>query len=526
MAQQWIRSLLDLRAYPEKTTTVNLLQTHVSFLFITDCFVYKIKKSVNMGFLDFTTLDRRRFYCEEEVRLNRRLCPDIYLGVVDIRETPAGAVINGKGTIIDYAVKMKRLPEERMLSRLLQEDQATPGDMKRIAATIANFHATAERGPDIDQYGSIENICYNWEENLKQLHEYVGVSLTKEQLLCISSWVKHFIDRQRDIFDLRRAEGFIRECDGDIHAGNICITDRIYIFDCIEFNKRFRCCDTAADLAFLLMDLDYNGKITLSRTVRDQYQNLTGDHGLSQVIDFYKIYRAVVRGKVESFRLKDPAIPGDEKDIARQRAISYFRLSRGYIVRQQLRPTVFLTCGLTGSGKSVLASALSFELGLESIIADVVRKEITGTAGGNLSGYGEGIYDSRSNDATYRELLVQCQKVVASGSSVIVDATFRRKPDRSCFRSRAAELGAEFVLLLTQCPDDIIKERLDRRKNDPDAVSDGRWEIFQQQKEEFQPVGPEEGLTIPIDTSLPLLDNVDRVLTQLGLMSCDVVSKR
>ncbi len=520
MPRMLIKSLLNTRAYPESTSSVHLLQTHVSFLFITDSFVYKIKKPVDFGFLNFTTLDRRRFYCDEEVRLNRRLCPDIYLGVVEVRESSAGITIDREGKIIDYAVKMKRLPEERMLHRLLIEGKVTDGDMRGIARTIAEFHLKAGRSEEIDGYGRIENIIRNWEENFQQLVGFIDVSLSKGDLQIIKNWVDEFIGQNRPLFDERVSTGFIRECDGDIHSENICLTDKICIFDCIEFNKRFRYCDTAADIAFLLMDLDYHGKSPFSTVLLDEYMTATGDRKLPALLDFYKIYRAVVRGKVESFRLIDPHITAEEKESARERARLYFRLARGYVLRRRLLPSLMITCGLMGSGKSTVASSLAFELGVDVVTADAVRKEIGRLPAGShdFSGYGGGIYTPAFNAATYGELLDRSEKLLASGKSVIVDATFRRRSDRARFRSLAEKLRVPFFIILTSCPKKIMRERLEDRKNDPAAISDGRWELYQQQKNEFEPVEENEGKTITVDTSTSLLNNVDTILRHLELI--------
>lgn len=522
MAQQLIKSLLKPHAYPEHTSSVHLLQTHISFLFVTDNFVYKIKKPVDFGFLNFTTIDRRRFYCDEEVRLNRRLCPDIYLGVVEVRESPLGIIIDGEGRIVDYAVKMKRLPEERMLHRLLAAEQVTEEDMRRIARTIAEFHRNAGRSEEIDNYGRVENIRRNWEENFQQLDEFIDISLSRIDLEIIREWVEIFINKNQALFAERVSQGFIRECDGDIHSENICLADRVYIFDCIEFNERFRCSDTAADIAFLLMDLDYHRKNSFSTTLLDEYLAATGDQGLSAVLDFYKIYRAVVRGKVESFRLNDPNIPAEDRKTAGEKARLYFRLARGYILRRRLPPSLFITCGLMGSGKSTTASALAFELGLESVTADAVRKEISRLPAysRDLSGYGEGIYTKAFNEATYAELLARSEKLLSTGHSIIIDATFRRRSDRSRFRELAEKLGSPFIILQTWCPEKTIKQRLDGRIKDPKAVSDGRWELFHRQKSEFEAVAAGEGKTITVDTSAPLLDNVDSILKRLEL--CNV----
>jgi aminoglycoside phosphotransferase family enzyme/predicted kinase len=519
MAQKWIRSLLNLRAYPEHTSSVHLLQTHVSFLLVTDHFVYKIKKPVNFGFLDFTTMDRRRFYCQEEVRLNRRLCPDLYLGIVEVRKTHAGITMDGEGSIIDYAVKMKRLPEERMLHVLLRENSVTEGDMRRIAAVIANFHKSAEHTPETDNYGSIESISYNWEENFRQLQGLVGVTISRCQLQTLMSWVSSFMEQNRHLFLQRIDNGFIRECDGDIHSENICLTDTVCIFDCIEFNRRFRCCDTAADLAFLLMDLDYRSKDLLGKALLDEYLVQTGDSGLTALLGFYKTYRAVVRGKVESMKLQEPEVPEDEKKRALENAALYFHLARGYLLRHRLQPTLFITCGLMGSGKSAFTHALELELGLKTAVSDGVRKEIT-ASGKDGSDYGRGIYSRDWTDATYNELLLRSELALTAGHSMIVDATFRRRSDRTSFRLLADRLGAEFIILSFSCPEKIIKKRLLQREKDLHALSDGRWELFQRQKDEFQSPDEKEGKIITIDSSLSLLDNIDYLLRQLELVQC------
>lgn len=521
MEQKLLKSLLKPQSYPETTVSVHLIQTHVSLIFITDNFVYKIKKPVDFGFLNFSTLDRRRFYCNEEVRLNRRLCPDIYLGVVEVRESPGGVSLTGNGKVIDYAVKMKRLPADRMLDRLLTEDKVTDDDLRRIARTIAEFHLNAERGDEIDCYGSIENITRNWEENFQQVAEFVNNVLTQRDLRIIKDWTRSFIAGNEQLFAERVSQGFIRDCDGDIHLENICLTDRVYVFDCIEFNNRFRYSDTAADIAFFLMDLDYHGKGgVFSEIFLSEYIAVTGDRKIMQVLDFYKTYRAFVRGKVESFRLLDPLIPEHEKMAAREKAIRYFRLARGYIIRRKLPPTLIITCGLMGSGKSTVASALARELGIAIDSSDPVRKEIMAIPAHSHEDaeYGAGIYSQEINDATYRELLARGERALASGHSIIIDATFRRKSDRTRFRNLAERFGVSFYVIQTTCTEKLIRQRLDDRAQRPQEVSDGRWELFRQQKDEFEPVKEDEGLLIFIDTSRPINDIIDELLTEMGLI--------
>jgi aminoglycoside phosphotransferase family enzyme/predicted kinase len=514
MKRPFLISLQKPGAYPEPTNFVRLLQTHVSFLFITDNFVYKIKKPVDFGFLNFTTLDRRRFYCNEEVRLNRRLCPDIYIGVVELRESASGVTFSGEGNIIDYAVKMKRLPEERMLDRMLAEGKVTETDIRKIARVIATFHLNAVHDSKIDEYGSSASIRQNWEENFRQIEEFVNISLTKTDLVMLKKWVENFMSANDALFAKRVTDGFIRDCDGDIHLENICLTSNICIFDCIEFNDRFRYIDTAADIAFLLMDLDFHDKSAFSADFLDEYTVVTGDLDFMRLLDFYKIYRAVVRGKVESLKLFDVDIPEAAKNSARDKAVRYFRLARGYVIRQWWPPAIIITCGMMGSGKSAIASALGLELGMAIASSDAVRKELAGIPRDRhcLDEYDKGIYTATFTEATYRELQKRAEEALQSGRSIIVDATFRRKEERTRFANLAARHNAPFHIVHTVCPERVVKHRLDERSRKPGEISDGRWELFNRQKNEFEPPGEDEVNLISIDTSRPIYDNIDDIL--------------
>jgi aminoglycoside phosphotransferase family enzyme/predicted kinase len=519
MEQKYIKQLLKPSSYPDATQNVEMVQTHISYLFLTDNYVYKIKKPVDYGFLNFTTLDRRRFYCEEEVRLNRRLCPDLYLGVMQIRESEQGISFQGNGKIVDYAVKMRRLPQDRMLAALLRKNAVDESDICRIAVTIAGFHNTAERTNEIDRYGDISVIRQNWDENFRQVADFVGKTLERCDLDLISEWVYGFIAQNPGLFSERVEGGHIRDCDGDIHAENICLEDKVYIFDCIEFNERFRYIDTAADIAFLLMDFDYHGKKSFSDLFVEEYMSLSGDTGMPEILDFYKIYRAFVRGKVESFRLSDPDMSSDEKRSAVEKAGRHFRLARGYILRKKLAPSLVIFSGLMGTGKSTLAAELAFELGLEQVKSDTVRKQIAGIPATErcLANYNEGIYSADYSRKTYQRLLEAAKRALASGSSIVLDASFCKKEDREPFRLLAEKTGAGFFIINTTCPDKVVKDRLDSRILDEGEPSDGRWELYHRQKEEFEAIADYEGKRIAPDTSKPLQENMNEILRFLGL---------
>src|ERR1039457_6036364 len=496
MIRSMLKSLLKPEAYPDPTTSVELVQTHVSWIFLTDDHAYKIKKPVDFGFLNFSTIDRRRFYCNEEIKFNSRLCPDIYEGVVELRETTVGAAFLGDGPVIDYAVKMKRLPAESMLDRLVENNIVQVAEMREVARVIAEFHRTASTSHAVAEYGHLDRILFNWQENFEQTIRYENTTLPAPERELIRAWVSSFAANNSETFNQRVAAGFIRECDGDIHLENICLTNgSVFIFDCIEFNERFRCCDTAADVAFLLMDLDFHGRHDLSDDVKDEYVSRTGDQGLLELVDFYKIYRAFVRGKVESFRMIDSGINPDDQSLAGKQATRYFRLVRGYIERRRLKPALFITCGLMGSGKSTLAAQLAFELGIPSFNSDTTRKQIRGVPPGTLSrdAFGEGLYNRQSTEATYAELLRQADNQLQSGSAVVIDASFIHKNQRTPYALLAKRCAVPLIILHVACSEAENKRRLQERESAGKSVSDGRLELLALQAAEFETPDETEG---------------------------------
>jgi aminoglycoside phosphotransferase family enzyme len=316
-------------AYEEDPGHIELVQTHISFVFLTKNFVYKVKKAVNLGFLDFTTLEKRHFFCEKELELNRRLCGGMYLEVVPINKADA-IKIKGAGETVEYAVKMKRMPQEKMMTNLLEKNKVDVGLVDRIARVIADFHSKAETNSRISEFGSLAIIETNWKENFDQTEEYVGKTISTENFELIRKKIEDFMKNNNPLFEKRIAEGRVRDCHGDIHSGNIFVADKIYIFDAIEFNERFRYSDVAADVAFLAMDLDSRDKRKLSDSFVKRYVEYSGDHELAKLLPFYKCYRAYVRGKVANFKLKDPNVRSKEKDTAMKEAKAYFNLATTY----------------------------------------------------------------------------------------------------------------------------------------------------------------------------------------------------
>jgi len=326
-----VGALLDSQAYPHKPQKVELVQTQMSFILLTGEYVYKIKKPVNLGYLDYTTLEKRHFFCHQELELNRRLCPGAYLAVVPIVEEKGELRIEGQGQAIEYAVKMKQLPQDRMMDVLLPRGQVTREMVARVAEKLVGFHQKAETNQKIAAFGKLDVIHQNTDENFAQTEKYIGTSITAEEYQHIKNYTDNFINSNASLFDKRVREGKIRDCHGDLHAAHVCFTDDICIYDCIEFNDRFRYSDVASEVAFLAMDLDRYQQAGLSRHLVNTYVGLSHDEELLKLLNFYKCYRAYVRGKVESFKLDDPYIPEEEKARVLTAAQSYFELAESYV---------------------------------------------------------------------------------------------------------------------------------------------------------------------------------------------------
>jgi aminoglycoside phosphotransferase family enzyme len=312
----------------------------MSFIFLTGEYVYKIKKPVNLGYLDYTTLEKRHFFCHQELELNRRLCPHAYLAVVPIVEEKGLLRIEGRGKAIEYAVKMKQLPQDRMMDVLLPRGQVTLEMVARVAEKLVGFHQKAETNQKIAAFGRLDVIRQNTDENFAQTEKYIGTSITTQEYQRIKNYTDNFINSNASLFDKRVREGRIRECHGDLHAAHVCFTDdtrlpspggQVCIYDCIEFNDRFRYSDVASEIAFLAMDLDRYQQADLSRHLVNTYVGLSHDEELLKLLNFYKCYRAYVRGKVESFKLDDPYIPEEEKAKVLTAAQSYFQLAESYV---------------------------------------------------------------------------------------------------------------------------------------------------------------------------------------------------
>jgi len=332
MMSSMIEDLKNPRALPDETDAVSVVQTHISIVFVADNFVYKVKKPVDFGFLDFSTLEKRKYFCEQEIRLNRRLSTDIYLDVLPVTlEGGRHSLRSGDGKPVEYAVKMRRIPAETLMKSMFHRGELTESHLESISNVLATFHSGARSTAEIDKFGEAEAFRVNTDENFVQVEKYIGTTILQKEFDALKKWTMNFYQTNREEFADRIKAGRIRDCHGDLHMEHICLTEDISIIDCIEFNDRFRYGDTLADIAFLLMDLEYHDGWRVSKTLWKHYRDHANEKNVDSLLTFYKTYRAIVRGKVNSFQLDDPNITAEKKDSALQIASRYFQLAYSYI---------------------------------------------------------------------------------------------------------------------------------------------------------------------------------------------------
>jgi aminoglycoside phosphotransferase family enzyme/predicted kinase len=516
----FIRALLRPAAYPHPVDRVELIQTHISYVFLAGDHVYKVKKPVDFGFLDFSTLGKRRYYCRQEVVLNSRLCPGTYLGVSRIRERDSRISLDGEGRIIEYAVHMRRLPGERMMDRLLESGAVTEAMVRALAERLADFHARSETSPRIAEYGDWA-IRYTWAENVRQWADDIGYTISEEQDRLLRAYGEAFFARERELLAQRVRERRIRDCHGDLRSDAVCFSDGICIYDCIDFNRRLRYTDVAGDVGFLAMDLDYRSHQAQAAAFVDAYVQLSKDSDLRRIIDFYKCYRACVRGKVEGFRAREPEVPPRERRESARAARRYFQLACRYA--ESLPPGLLvITCGLTATGKSALVRRLAELADMEVISSDVVRKRLAGLAPveRRFEPFHGGIYSPEFTERTYAALLDEGRERLRRGQSVVLDASYIRRRHRRAAARLAAEEGAQFACLECRASAGVVRRRLARRLRQGGDPSDARWEIYVAQKRRFErPSEVALQRLIVVDGERPLDRSAPQVLRRLRRLS-------
>jgi aminoglycoside phosphotransferase family enzyme/predicted kinase len=495
--------------------------THASKVFLTPTDVWKIKRAVDLGFLDFTTLEARRRCCEDEVRLNRRLAPDVYLGVEPLRLGPRGLTRAGEGPIVEWAVHMTRLPDGDCAATRLAEGRLDADDLAQLAARLADFHRGARETPEA---GAPAAIRANVDENFVQSERFVGDLVERGALDEVRAFQRGWLDAHEDLLRARVAEGRAREGHGDLRLEHVYLprdasgVARPVVIDCLEFSERLRCGDVAADIAFLGMELDAAQRPDLAAGLLARYVESTDDFGLYAALDFYLSYRAWVRGKVAALLAADTTMPGDVRAAKAVEARRRFELARAYSGRPADAPFVIAVAGLPGSGKSTLAAALGRALAVPVASSDLTRKALAGlapTARGPAD-----LYTNAQRDRTYGELLRRAAPVLDAGRGLVMDATFARRDWRAAAARLARERRARFVLVELVAARSTLEARLARRRSEP-SVSDATDQHLATIASTYEPPSDDEGFRV---LQVSAGDSPERALGQAleGLRHVDV----
>jgi aminoglycoside phosphotransferase family enzyme/predicted kinase len=479
--EELLAFLSDRGSYPDRPRSIRFIQTHASHVFIANPYVYKVKRPVNLGFLDFSTLEKRRYFCDREVLLNRRLSSHVHLGVLPIF-LKAGKLAFGDGErIVEYAIRMRKLDDRYFLPRLLKRNKVGRPELNRIVSRLKKFYESQRPTAEIAKWGRIEKLKISTNENFRQTEEFVGNTISRAAFEAIRHYTTKFYQRNAGLFAERICEQRIRDCHGDLRLEHIHLSPgRLSIYDCIEFNDRLRYIDWANDIAFLAMDLDHQGRPDLSRYLINRMADALSDRGLLRVIAFYKCYRAYVRGKVETLQSLG-VHPFQAKERSRINAQRYFRLALQYAVCGS-EPMVLVVMGRIASGKSTLARSLERELGWKVFSSDLLRKTLAGVPRHKRvveTARKQQLYGQNMTKKTYDALLRKAIEHVRKRRSVILDATYGRRRHRDRLRSKLKRIGVMLCFVEAQAPDNAVKRRLKQRDRKAGEISDARIEDFE-----------------------------------------------
>lgn len=528
---QLIEALSDPVVYaPEQVGAVEVRQTHISAVFLAGRHVYKIKKPVRLDFLDFSTLEKRRHFCEEEVRLNRRLAPQVYLGVVPVARTAQGIRLGGSGDVVEWAVKMLRLPDAATFLERLRKGDVDASLTETLARRIASFHQSAETNERIAGFGRFENVAKTIMDIFDEAAPRVGVTVSTAVFGEVKRLTEQTLAQLRPLIETRAARGVPRDCHGDLHLDHVYVfpdetpPGDLVIIDCIEFNERLRSIDPVADMAFCVMDFAFHGRRELARSFAEAYFRATGDDEGRALLPLYTAYRATVRGMVEGIVLGEKEVPQAESAQALEKARAHWLLALAELAAPGRKPCLLLVGGLPGTGKSTLAQGLSQQAGFEVIRSDVVRKELAGIRMDEKTPphLRETIYTPAWTERTYAECLRRAEQLWWEGKRVIVDATFHTEAQRRPFLEAAVRWGVPGGMLVCQADTEILRQRLASRKHD---VSDADWSVHLQLAEEWEEPAAPMGRPLLqqvhcISTSGSAEDNLSQalaVLRELGL---------
>ncbi|ACD89882.1 MAG: AAA family ATPase [Chlorobium limicola] len=496
-----VEALSRPEAYPHETCDIQVAETHISWVFLTGTYAYKIKKPVNLGFLDFSTLEKRTRYCHEELRLNRRLAPELYLDVVPVTLSEETIRIGGSGTAIEYAVKMVQFDRTHELDRLLAGNRLTAKHIDSIIETVAAFHFGIPAASPDSEYGRPEKLILPLLENFRHTAELVNNNVEQRLLEKLETWVEKEHLRLTPRFLDRKRAGFIRHCHGDMHTGNmVWQNEQVVIFDCIEFSPALSMIDVISDIAFLFMDLEHGGHRELAWRFLNGYLSATGDYESLSLLCFYSLYRATVRAKVTAIRFEQE--PDEKRRHAiREEHLSYVRHAFLYTLPKTAH--LVITCGVSGSGKSTHAEALASELQAVHIRSDIERKRLAGIGAitNSRNSSGMDIYTTLFTEKTYRRLEDIAAAALEEGFPVLVDATFLEKDERMRFKKLAGQSECPFTILHFHADEALLRERVTKRFQEGSDASEADEAVLLMQLAAAEPLSEEERRdTIDIDT--------------------------
>ena len=526
--ERLVRSLAEPGRLGELGGAAQLLETHISWVLLAGGYAWKIKKPVDLGFLDFSTLARRRHFCEEELRLNRRLAPELYLDVVAISGTPdaprlASVEAPAVGHAFEYAVRMARFPQSALADRMLAAGALLPSHMDELALLMARFHESAPRAGAGDAWGRPEHVLAPARQNFSQIRT-LGVGEEGMALATLEAWSQATFDRLATWVEARHQGGFVRECHGDLHLGNIAVVDgRVRVFDGIEFNADLRWIDIQSEVAFLVMDLTARGRADYAARFLNAWLQHSGDYAGLCLQPWYQVYRAMVRAKVARIRAAQPGLATAKGALARADFLAHLRLAS--TLGRPGFPVLLLTHGFSGAGKTTATQALVESLGAVRLRSDVERKRLCGLDAGQASGsaLGTGLYREEMGHATYAELRRLARLVLGAGYPAIVDATFLRRQQRDEFRALAGELELPFLILDCCAEGDELRRRVACRIAAGTDASEATLEVLERQMATAEPLGAEEApFVLAMDTAQDDLTGFcQRVRRRLGWSGAD-----
>lgn len=506
MQEILIAALQNPDAFDHPVGEINVLETHISWVILTGEFAYKIKKAVDFGFLDFSTLEKRHYYCQEELRLNRRFAADLYLEVVSVTGSIDRPVLRGSGEPIEYAVRMRQFPQQDLLSNIVARHGLEAAHIDEIVGLLADLHARVDVAGPATDYGRPDDIHHWVMENFEHIRPALAAAEQLAQLRRLEDWCTQEFRNRRSLIQARKHNGFVRECHGDLHLGNLALIDgRITPFDCIEFNPQLRWIDVISEAAFLTMDLEDRGYPGLAYRFLNGYLQRSGDYEGVGLLRYYLVYRALVRAKVAILRLGAVAGDADAGREAREEYESYRGLARQYA--EVRRPALIITHGLSGSGKSWYATQLVEQLGALQLRSDVERKRLFGyhAQAATGSGIDTGIYTAEAGVRTYERLAEVACRIIDAGYPVIVDAAFLKQAQRERFRQLAVEAGVPFVLLHFEADIDTLRRRIGLRRQAGRDPSEAGLAVLEAQLESQEPLQSDErGAVVTVRQDMPL----------------------